>query len=153
MCLARNPAIQPLLVTRMGPTNISNQVGTPKFKGMGPADEIKSELRRPRVCSHRKQAHTLRISIKSSRRATACVRLSIARLGKHAFWPNAASGSPNLEEQWHFGIQLIVPVSSGLRHWLLPRRLRRERLNRPHSRPPRAPRTASSLHPYSPPDA
>ena len=66
------------------------------------------------------------------------------------FQPNAASGSPNLEEQWRFGSQLIVPVSSGPRHWQLPRRLRRDRLNRPHSRPPRAPRSALSLHPYFP---
>ena len=66
------------------------------------------------------------------------------------FRPNAASGPPNLEEQTRFGSQLIVPVSSGPRHWLLPRRLRRDRLNRPHSRPPRAPRSALSLHPYFP---
>ena len=37
--------------------------------------------------------------------------------------PNAANWSVDLEEQTRFGGQLIVPVSSGPRHWLLPWRL------------------------------
>ena len=68
------------------------------------------------------QAHTSSVSILSPA-TQRCVDCRSVGAAGPTVRPNAANWSVDLEEQTRFGGQLIVPVSSGPRHWLLPWRL------------------------------